>query len=187
MLSSTAVPSDDWFRNTTWNPGVEKAFFEKLARARTQRDQYLAIQAITLARHQPQAALQLVDHYFDTRNDEFHDVQALLAKVIAYETLDDRAEVIRAYNATMAREAEFPKHKTTAYVEFPYMVAGDGIEDEYTFALQILEERRDEPMFPLDRFMWHASYALISSRCGDRERAIEHAKLALAAAWSVEC
>ena len=55
------MAATDWFRNTDWNAENEKAFFEKLARSRTQRDQYLVIQALTLSKSHPQAALQLID------------------------------------------------------------------------------------------------------------------------------
>ncbi len=173
---------DDWFRNKTWNAGIEEVFFEKLARARTQRNQYPAIQAITLAPHHPQATIKLIDHYFETRKEDFHDVQTLLAKVDAHKSLNDRAAVVRTYKEILAREAEFPKHKTTAYVMFPYVVATEKIEDEYAFAIEVLDNRQDDVAFPLDRFMWHAAYALISSRRGDDSAARKHAQLATAAA-----
>jgi len=83
------VSVDDWYRNEAWNPDIEKAFFEKLSRARSQRDQYLAIQAIELAPHLPHAALKLVDHYFETRKSDSDYLQVLLAKVFAYEALKD--------------------------------------------------------------------------------------------------
>ena len=65
---------------------------------------------------------------------------------------------------------------------FPYLVARDEIEDEYAFAVTVLEDRKDDVAFPLDRFMWHASYALISSKRGDQARTTNHAKQALVAA-----
>jgi hypothetical protein len=181
-LSDSDVTRDDWFRNKTWNTEKEEAFFEKLGRARSQRDQYLAIQAITLAPHHPRVAIKLVDHYFETRKDDFHDVQALLANVDAHKALNDRATVVRTYKEILAREVEFPKHKTTAYVMFPYLVATKKIEDEYAFAIEVLDNRQGDVVFPLDRFMWHASYALISSRRGDDSAAKKHAQLATAAA-----
>jgi len=45
--------SDDWFRNTTWDDAIERAFDEKLRRARM-KEQYLRIQASTLARSHPE-------------------------------------------------------------------------------------------------------------------------------------
>jgi len=176
------VSQDDWYRNKTWNQDIEKAFFEKLSRARTQRDQYLAIQATTLASHEPRATLKLVDHYFETRSDDLHDVQALWAKACAQKALKDRTGVVKTYKEILAREREFPRHKTTAYVMFPYWVAREKIEDEYAHALEVLDDRKDDIRFPLDRFLWHASYALISSQRGDESTTRKHAQQAVDAA-----
>ena len=173
---------DDWYRNKVWNARIEKRFFEKLARARSQRDQYLAIQAITVAPRNPEAAIRLVDHYFETKKNDFHDVQALLAKVDAQKALGDVAGVIATYKEILAREDEFPTRKTRAYVGFPYLVATKKVEEEYDNAVAILEKRKDENTFPLDRFMWHASYALISSALGDQAAAKKNAIEAVAAA-----
>ncbi len=62
------------------NESIEENFYSKLKRARSQRDQYLAIQALTLADDHPRTSLRLLDEYFVSRKDEFDDVRALLAK-----------------------------------------------------------------------------------------------------------
>ena len=46
----------EWFRNTTWDTSIERAFDDKLRRAR-RKEQYLRIQACTLARSHPDVAL----------------------------------------------------------------------------------------------------------------------------------
>ena len=176
------LSSQDWFRNKRWSRRLEHEFFDKLARARSQRDQYLAIQALTLAKHEPVAALRLVDHYFETRKKDFHDIQALSARVDAYSSLGEMPKVIENYQAILAREAKRPSHKTTAYVDFPYLVATENLEDQFDFALTVLESRKRDVMFPLDRFKWHAAYALISANKGDLGGAQKHAESALSAA-----
>ena len=133
---------DDWFRNKTWNPRIEKAFFEKLSRARSQRDQYLAIQAIEIAPHRPQIALKLVDHYLETRKNDFDYVRVLMAKADAQMALNNEIEAISAYKEVLEREAEFPNRTTTAYVDYPYLVATRKLEDEYDSALDVLETRK---------------------------------------------
>jgi hypothetical protein len=66
--------SKDWFRNTDWNAEIEKAFFEKLRRARD-KSQYIRIQASTLASSNPEVALKLLEHYF-ALGDKFDYAQA---------------------------------------------------------------------------------------------------------------
>ena len=173
---------DDWFRNKTWNPRIEKAFFEKLSRARTQRDQYLAIQAIELAPRKPKVALKLIYHYFETRKNDFHDVRALMAKVNAQIALNNEVEAVSAYKEVIKREAEFPNSTTTAYVDYPYFVATRKLEGEYDSALEVLETRKDDLAWPISRFKWYASYALILSSRGNESYAKEHAQQAIEAA-----
>jgi tetratricopeptide (TPR) repeat protein len=172
------MSGDDWFRNKTWNPRIEKAFFEKLSRARSQRDQYLAIQAIEIAPHKPKTALKLIDHYFETRKNDFDYVRVLMAKVDAQMALNNEVEAISVYKEILEREAEFPNTKTNAYVDYPYLVATRKYEDEYDSALEILETRKDDLVWPVSRFKWHASYALILFHRGNNSKAKEHAVLA---------
>lgn len=177
---------NDWFRNKTWNPRIEKAFFERLARARSQRDQYLAIQAIELAPHKPGVALKLIDHYFETRKNDFDDARVLMAKVNAQMALNNEVEAVSAYKELLAREAEFPNSTTGAYVDFPYLVATRRFEDEYDSALEVLDTRKDDLAFPVRQFKWHASYALILSHRGNESEAREHANQAIKAAEARE-
>ena len=71
----------DWFRNTTWNKSVERAFDEKLRRAK-RKEQYLRIQACTLARSYPEVALKLLDRYFELP-DDFDHAQAHVDRATA--------------------------------------------------------------------------------------------------------
>ena len=70
------MSSDDWYRNEDWNESIEEHFYSKLKRARSQRDQYLVIQALTLADNHPKVTLRLVSEYFESRKDQFDDVRA---------------------------------------------------------------------------------------------------------------
>src|SRR5580693_8248935 len=97
---------DDWYRNTTWNDTVERAFNEKLNRAR-RKESYLRIQACSLARSHPDVALRLLDRYF-TLKDDFDHAQAFVDRATALLALGRVNEAIESYNAALAREAEFP-------------------------------------------------------------------------------
>jgi tetratricopeptide (TPR) repeat protein len=173
------MANDDWYRNTEWNERISKAFFDRLARARSQRDQYLVIQALTLSSCFPKAAIELVDTYFETRKDDFDDVRALLAKAEAYRALGELPEAIQAYKDTMAREAEFPSHRTRTYLDLPYLIASEGIRGEYEFALKLLSKGLDDLAFPVDMFLWRAANALIADDLGQTDLAIDHAKRAI--------
>lgn len=170
---------DDWYRNTNWNERIKDAFFARLSRSRSQRDQYLANQASYLAARVPEAALELVDTYFQTRTNDFHDVLALLARAQAYHAMDNLAETVQAYKEVLAREVEFPRHLTTTYLDLPYLIASKGVSSEYEFALSVLDTGLDRLMFPVDVFLWEASSALIAFDQGRMEVAVGHAKKAL--------
>ena len=111
------MSSDDWYRNKDWNTEIEEAFYKKLSRARTQRYQYLVIQALALTDNHPNIALRLTDEYFESREDQFEDVRALLAQATAYISLGKQKETVTVYQAILAREKEFPKHQTTVYLD----------------------------------------------------------------------
>jgi tetratricopeptide (TPR) repeat protein len=173
------VSSHDWYTNTSWNEEIERVFFEKLARAKSQRDQYLAIQAWTLASFDPDVALRLADHYFETRRDDFHDTRALNARADAYRTLGNVPDTVRAYKEILALEEEAPNPKTNSYVDFPYFVASESLTDEFDFALGVLEKRKADLRLPINRFLWHAAYALIQDHREEHALASEHARQAL--------
>ena len=64
------MSSEDWYRNKEWNSEIEEFFYMKLKRARTQRYQYIVIQALSLTDNHPDISLRLVDEYFETREDK---------------------------------------------------------------------------------------------------------------------
>ena len=172
----------EWFRNKHWNDEIEKSFFSHLSRARTQRDQYIVIQALTLAKQYPNVSLMLIDLYFQSKKSSFEDVRALSAKSDAYISLGDIEQAIEAMKAVLAIEREKPSHKTTKYVDFPFLVATLKISREYNSALETLAERAKDLMFPLDIFKYHASNSLIHRELQDFDLSKKHAAIALEAA-----
>ena len=173
---------EDWYRNTEWNPEIEQEFHSRLKRSRSQRDQNLVIQALTLAKHQPQKALELVEFFFETRTNDFEDMRAYLAGANAYIELNDLENTLEWYKKVLKREKECPKHLSTTYLDYPYLVAKEKIEAEYEHALEVLLENVDRPMFPSDHYQWNAALALITYEQGDKEKSMKHAALALEAA-----
>lgn len=169
------MAADDWFRNSIWNDEVETLFYQKLERARSQKHQYMVIQASYLKDGFPKVTLRLIDEYFESREDKFHDAQAYCIQANANVSLSKIDCAIEAFKAALSRESEFPNLQTTAYLDYPLLVAINQVEAEYAQATEILIEFKSRIMFPLDKFLWHASLALI-------ENSAEQAKLALEAA-----
>lgn len=113
--------SADWFRNTTWGDAIERAFDEKLHCVR-RKEQYLRIQACTLAHSHPEIALRLLDCDFQL-HDDFEHAQSHVGRATALLALGCVDEALVAYEAALAREAVFPNLKTQAYLDLPYIVA----------------------------------------------------------------
>lgn len=169
----------EWFRNSTWNEAIERAFDEKLRRARG-KEQYLRIQACTLARSHPEVALKLLDRYFELPND-FDHAEAHVDRATALLALGRVNDAIPSYEAALAREAVFPSVQTQARLDLPYLIATHGIRMQYDRALQLLQIHETPLMFPVDRFRWHAARALIAGDSQSPSVARLHAGRALEA------
>jgi len=172
----------DWFRQGEWDETIEQDFLARLSRARSQRDQYLVIQALTISKTFPAVALRLADLYFETKKDNFEDVRALNAKADAYLALGQTELGVEAMKGILAIERARPNHKTTRYVDYPFLVATKHISSEYRDALAVLDERKSDLMFPLDKFKWHAAKSLIHHALHEPDDSRRHAVLALEAA-----
>jgi len=171
---------DDWFRNTEWNSEIEAAFLVKLKRARD-KAQYLRIQACTLARKHPAAALYLLEQYFGL-GEHFDHAQAHVDRATAHLALGSLEEAIRSYEAALATEEKRPNLKTQAYLDLPFVIATQGIRGRYQQALHILSEHKSRLMFPIDHFRWHTAHSLIYAELGNAPDAQAHAVRALEAA-----
>lgn len=134
-----------------------------------------------LARTRPEVSLRLVDLYFDTRSNEFFDICALQARAEAFVAVEDLPRAAEAYRAMLEREKAHPGHMTSAYLDYPLLIATECLESEYEYALSVLEDHRSSAAFPLGRFMWNAAYALILSATGDVNAARSYALAAVEA------
>ena len=174
------MAAEDWFRNETWDAERASIFEDKLHRAR-RKEQYLRIQASTIARSNPEVAHALLDRYFALPED-FDHAQAHVDRATAFLAQGRVREALGAYESALAREALFPKLLTQAYVEFPFIVATREITSEYARALEILSLHKKRLMFPVDYFKWNAAHALIGHALNGAETPFRHARAALEAA-----
>ncbi|MBY0423476.1 MAG: hypothetical protein K2Q06_14310 [Parvularculaceae bacterium] len=174
---------EDWFRNISWDADIEAAFYKKLSRARD-KSQYLRIQAHMIADKYPAAALQLLQQYFLLGN-KFDNARAYDDQATAYLALGNIEAAITAYEASLARQAEFPQLRTQSYLWLPLLIVTRSLKARFDQAMSILEANRDQAMFPVDRFHWNALRAIILTESGDALRALDAANAALSAAAEV--
>jgi tetratricopeptide (TPR) repeat protein len=170
----------DWYRNTEWNAQVSQEFEAKLARAR-RKEQYLRIQACTLAPIHPHVALSLLERYF-ALPEQVDAAQAHVDRATAFLAQEQIDAALSAYESALAREAEFPNLLTHAYLNLPFEIATRKLTERFPQAIKLLEEHKDRLMFAVDFFMWNSSQAIIAYELGQRIRSREYAKAALKAA-----
>ena len=171
--------ADDWYRNTSWDDSTSLAFEAKLARAH-KKDQYLRIQACTLATARPRVALQLLDRYFELPVC-IDRAQAHVDMATALHALGEEDMAAAAYEAALEREEEFPNVLTQAYLELPLLIATAPLPDRYQRALELLDDNEDRVKFPVEQFRWHASRAFILHAQGRVGPGSHHAQLAVVA------
>jgi tetratricopeptide (TPR) repeat protein len=180
MLATSNMGREDWYRNKVWNSDVECAFFTKLKRARDKR-QYLRIQACTLADTKPEVALRLLDEYFllPAGHDQS---QAHVDRAASYLALGNLEKAISAYESALARETEFPKSLTQAYIDLPHLIVSRELTEYYDRAKELLDSHAQWLMFPVDYFKWNACQALLAKAKGQASEVLHYASAALDAA-----
>lgn len=178
---------DDWYRNKEWTADIEAAFRTKLSKARSQKSQYIVIQAGYLAHGYPAAALALIDEYFKT-GDDFDVARAYCVQAEARLSLGRIGEAVVSYKEALDYETRRPGVITTASLDLAKIVAENRLSSEYDFTLEILTTRFKESdfSFPNLRYVWNGSNALIADDLGHHVEAQEFAERALRAAAETE-
>jgi hypothetical protein len=172
----------EWYRNTDWNDEIEADFFARLARARSQRDQYLVIQAVLLAESRPETTLRLVDLYFRTRTEDFHNPRARSAASAAHFALGGYAEALDNYLAILDDgEAQRDLHVGSP-LQFAFLAARYRSAPHYVRALELLSDLPRPGETQADaRFRHAAARAIVNAETGrDPAGARGDARLALA-------
>ena len=178
------MATKDWFRNTEWNAAIEADFRTGMSRARSGRSQYLRIQASYLADSHPRVALALLDEFFAS-TDLFDAAQAHVDRARAFVALGDLDAAMSSYEDALQREREFPRLRTTAYTDYACLVANHHVASRYSRALEVLNARPEEPLFPLERYRKHGARALLLLDLGRDEEAVRAAESAMEAARQV--
>lgn len=152
----------EWYRQNEWNEEIEEFFFEKLGRARSQRDQYIVIQALTLAESNPEVALRLVDYYFETRTNDFHDGRARLAASQARFAMGGYEQALDDYLGGLENGQEGEAIYVGSPIKFAFLAARYRSQKHYLPALDLLNGLDAPPDTALDvQFMYCVAYSLI--------------------------
>ena len=156
----------DWYRNQDWNGEIEEQFFAKLARARSQRDQYIVLQALTLAESHPEVTLRLVDYYFETRTDNFDDGRARMAASRANFALGGYEKALDDYLEGMADKGENQAMYVGSPIQFAFMAARYRSVRHYLPALDALVGLEPPDGQGEAPFIYCAAYALLLHETG---------------------
>ena len=182
---------EDWYRRTTWTDSDQEEFFARLNRSRmaSTRDQYLRIQALYLQRVGTQemfrASLELLDLLIEQSPDSFQLTIAYLQKAECLLALGDEAGAIAYSRKALQREKERPNIRTTAGLEFSWLIVERSFSHLYDEALEVIHayaEKVPGPIFPYERYIINAVQAVITYERGCNELASELAQRTLNAA-----
>ena len=168
--------SEEWYRNSTWTPEIEQVFHEKLKRSRSQRDQYIVLQAHHLSNNEPEVALKLIDFYFETRSDDWEGGRAERIRATARLKLGQVREAVFAYKRLLESDRDNPALVSGSGIEFAFLVAMSRAADEYLFALEQLADLASIGIPAAQtRFKYNAAKAILLLETGHIDLARLHA------------
>lgn len=175
------MTDDRWFRNPVWNARVEREFERRLALSRSQRPQYLKIQAGHLTERHPRVSLALIERYFETGDDLFvAEIHGSKARALL--RLGRLEDALASYVAALDHERLHGEILTQAYLDFPCLVGVRRARAYYDRAMETLRETRARPTFPVERYRHAGARALLHSERGEPDAARVAAREALDAA-----
>jgi tetratricopeptide (TPR) repeat protein len=110
--------------------------------------------------------------------------QAHVQRAASLARLGQTEAAVQAYSAALQSERNFPNVRTNAWVDFGWLVVERQLTDYYDEALHVLQEFRDERglRFPVIKYRYAAIQALLADYRGDKPRAREFARQAIAEA-----
>ncbi|MEO0574549.1 MAG: hypothetical protein AAF004_03735 [Pseudomonadota bacterium] len=176
-----------WYRNTAWSADIADHFFDKLAGARSSRDQYLAIQALTLCKNEPEVTLDLANIFFDSRNSDFEVCRVLFARGQAFETLRQPEYAREAYEAGLVfidNARSEGRHLSDWGVRsaLPLLIVRARMEQHYERALELCANSTAGLIFPAARFLHYGCRGLLLIALGQPDAGFDSIAIAYAAA-----
>src|SRR5262249_18363839 len=177
----------EWFRRTTWSDADREDFNARLKRSRGagNKAQYLRLQALHLAEAgHDEGAIELPDRLFAEFPDSIDIAQAHAQKAESLAKIGQTETAIDEYRAALQRERDFPNVRTNAWLDFGWFVLEKELSVLYDEVARVLEEFREEGglKFPAIEYRYAAIQALLAEARGEKSRAREFARQALAEA-----
>ena len=169
--------SEQWYRNRDWDSRIAAAFEAKISRGRTQKAQHLMIQGQALIERHPAIAVELLQRSI-ALDDEYHVNQANCYLALAHLALGQVDAALGAYVAALEAQLRVPGIRSSAPLDFAFIVAWFARADYYPAALPILAAVKPSP-FPGADFQSHAAHALILADVGRDAEARDKARAAL--------
>jgi hypothetical protein len=178
--------ADEWFRGPDWRAETQELFAARLARARSQRPQYLRIKGHNLAFADDGAVRQagrelLIRVLAEHADDELQVAMTCLD--LANSLARDRRWDEAADYYTRVVTSRFGGFTDQAALAFAEAIIEAGWIDRYDEALRLLERSAGwQSPFPIERFHWNLAGARIARAQGRAQDAAKLAAQALAEA-----
>jgi tetratricopeptide (TPR) repeat protein len=174
----------DWFRKKSWTKKDEEHFFTKLKLARKWgRPQYLKIQAIELIitgksdllKVAESLLIKILDEY---PNEHSQKSEALNSLGDIYKSQNDLPKAIEYYKMSLDFEKEYPNVQTQSYLNYSELIIKTNKSEEFDNVLNILITRKNELLFPIDKYKTASIISIIYYFKNELELAKQYAKIA---------
>lgn len=174
---------DDWFRRDTWDEIDQEEFFARLKRSRGQfhKAQYLRIQALYIQKECPEDALKLLEMVREEYPEPGQLSSTFLQTAECLVSLGRKEEAIEWYRKVLENEKVYKGVLTSAYLDFPVFIVTEELKDLFPEAQRILVDHVARLTFPVDRYLWNMTMALIDAENGELDEASKHARAAIEA------
>lgn len=165
------MSAEDWYRNKSWNKDIEEAFFNKLSRSRSQKPQYLKVQASCLVDSHPEVVVKLSKFFRENCPDDFWEQELCLYESKALRNLEENDLAISKAKESLDWREKKPNIQTHIPYWFAELVLKLGASKEYKNSLAALENFHQESPFPLTQFHFFGYSAILLSRLGNTDSA----------------
>ena len=122
--------------------------------------------------------VDLLDRYFSL-GKQSHHAAAYVSRAAASLALNDMEMAVQSYESAIRHETAFPGHITGARLDLPYLIAVENLSHLFDRALVILMDANKNLIFPVQRFKFHASKAIIFAHRQNDDSAQAEARLAI--------